>query len=40
MNLLPMQAGDVLATFADVDDLTRDVGFTPTTSIEDESGDS
>jgi UDP-glucuronate 4-epimerase len=32
--LLPMQAGDVLATFADVDDLMRDVGFRPSTSIE------
>ena len=33
-NLLPMQPGDVLATFADVDDLTRDVGFSPSTPIE------
>lgn len=33
-NFLPMQAGDVLATFADVDDLTRDVGFKPSTTIE------
>ena len=33
-NLLPMQAGDVVATFADVDDLARDVGFKPSTSIE------
>jgi UDP-glucuronate 4-epimerase len=33
-NFLPMQAGDVLATYADVDDLTRDVGFKPATSIE------
>jgi UDP-glucuronate 4-epimerase len=33
--LLPMQPGDVLATFADIDDLTRDVGFRPQTSIED-----
>ncbi|RPI85545.1 MAG: NAD-dependent epimerase [Planctomycetaceae bacterium] len=33
-NLLPMQAGDVLATFADVDDLARDVGFRPSTPIE------
>ncbi|MGH7992517.1 MAG: NAD-dependent epimerase [Limisphaerales bacterium] len=31
---LPMQPGDVPATFADVDDLTRDVGFKPSTSIE------
>jgi len=34
-NYLPMQAGDVPATYADVDDLIRDVGFKPTTRIED-----
>ena len=34
-NLLPLQPGDVPATYADVDDLTRDVGFKPATSIED-----
>ena len=34
-NLLPMQPGDVKATFADIDDLARDVGFRPRTSIED-----
>jgi UDP-glucuronate 4-epimerase len=33
-NLLPMQPGDVLATCADVSDLTRDVGFNPATPIE------
>jgi UDP-glucuronate 4-epimerase len=33
-NLLPMQPGDVPATAADIDDLFRDVGFRPTTSIE------
>lgn len=33
-NMLPMQAGDVLATYADVDDLTRDVGYQPSTTIE------
>jgi UDP-glucuronate 4-epimerase len=33
-NLLPMQPGDVPATYADVDDLTRDVGFKPSTPIE------
>ncbi len=33
-NLLPMQAGDVAATYADVDDLERDVGFKPQTSVE------
>ena len=32
--LLPMQSGDVLATYADVDDLVREVGFRPATSIE------
>jgi UDP-glucuronate 4-epimerase len=32
--LLPMQPGDVPATFADVDALVRDVGFRPTTPIE------
>ncbi len=32
--MLPLQAGDVPATWADVDDLTRDVGFRPSTSIE------
>lgn len=31
---LPMQPGDVPITFADVDDLMRDVGFRPTTPIE------
>ncbi len=33
--LLPMQPGDVQATYADATALTRDVGFTPSTSIED-----
>lgn len=33
-NYLPMQPGDVPATCADVDDLSRDVGFRPATSIE------
>ncbi len=32
-NLLPMQLGDVPETFADVDDLIRDVGYKPTTPI-------
>ena len=30
---MPMQAGDVLATYADVDDLSRDVGFEPRTPL-------
>jgi UDP-glucuronate 4-epimerase len=33
--MLPMQPGDVVETFADIGDLTRDTGFTPQTSIED-----
>jgi len=33
--LRPMQPGDVLATYADISELTRDVGFKPSTSIED-----
>lgn len=33
-NFLPMQPGDVPATYADVDDLMRDVGFKPSTPIE------
>jgi UDP-glucuronate 4-epimerase len=33
-NFLPLQDGDVPETFADVDDLMRDVGFKPNTSIE------
>jgi UDP-glucuronate 4-epimerase len=33
-NYLPMQLGDVLATYADVDDLMQDVGFKPETTIE------
>jgi UDP-glucuronate 4-epimerase len=33
-NLLPIQPGDVPATYADVDDLTRDTGFRPETSLE------
>jgi UDP-glucuronate 4-epimerase len=33
-NLLPLQPGDVPETYADVDDLTRDVGYKPDTPIE------
>lgn len=32
--LMPLQPGDVPATYADIDDLTNDVGFKPTTPIE------
>jgi len=34
MNMLPLQAGDVPDTWADIDDLTRDVGYTPATPVE------
>ena len=34
-NMLPMQPGDVEATYADVSDLERDIGFRPATCIED-----
>ncbi|MBU1211627.1 MAG: NAD-dependent epimerase [Alphaproteobacteria bacterium] len=33
-NFLPMQPGDVLATYADVEQLKADVGFEPATPIE------
>lgn len=32
--LLPMQPGDVPITYADVDDLIREVGFKPSTPIQ------
>jgi UDP-glucuronate 4-epimerase len=38
VNLLPLQPGDVPATYAEIDDLIRDVGFTPRTSIEEGVG--
>ncbi len=34
-NLLPMQPGDVPITYADIDELTTDIGFKPSISIED-----
>lgn len=34
-NMLPMQPGDVPATYANIDALQRDVGFSPSTPIED-----
>ena len=34
MNMLPLQAGDVPDTWADIEDLKRDVGYTPVTPIE------
>jgi UDP-glucuronate 4-epimerase len=37
-NFLPMQPGDVVATYADVEDLKRDVGFQPRTPLADGIG--
>ena len=37
-DLLPLQAGDVPETYANVDDLINDVGFKPETSIEEGIG--
>ncbi len=34
MELLDLQPGDVVSTYADVDDLMKDVGFKPETSLE------
>lgn len=34
LNLLPMQPGDVPATYADIEALTRDTGYVPSTPIE------
>ena len=34
LNLLEMQPGDVLKSWADVDDLVRDVDFAPNTPVE------
>jgi UDP-glucuronate 4-epimerase len=33
-NMLPMQDGDVVATYADIEELTRAVGFRPSTSLK------
>lgn len=33
-NLLPLQAGDVPSTYADVDDLVRDLGYKPQTPVQ------
>lgn len=33
-NLLPMQPGEVLATYADIEESTKELGFHPKTSIE------
>jgi len=34
-NMLPMQPGDVQATYANIDELVRDVGYRPATTVED-----
>jgi UDP-glucuronate 4-epimerase len=34
LDMKPMQQGDVLETYADIDASTRDLGYRPTTSIE------
>lgn len=34
LNMMPMQPGDVYATYADTDDLAADIGFKPSTSLE------
>jgi UDP-glucuronate 4-epimerase len=36
--MLPMQPGDVPATYADIEDLARDVAFSPATAIEEGIG--
>ncbi|MBR1214305.1 NAD-dependent epimerase [Bradyrhizobium sp. JYMT SZCCT0180] len=36
--LLPMQPGDVPATYADIEDLASDIGFRPSTTIEEGVG--
>ncbi len=33
-NLLPMQPGDIVATYADIEDLKCDIGFEPITQLE------
>jgi UDP-glucuronate 4-epimerase len=38
LNLLPLQPGDVPDTFANVDNLMRDTGFKPNTSVEEGVG--
>jgi nucleoside-diphosphate-sugar epimerase len=38
LNLLPLQLGDVPDTFANVDNLMRDTGFKPATTVEEGVG--
>ncbi|MDA7946918.1 MAG: NAD-dependent epimerase [Hyphomicrobiaceae bacterium] len=37
-NFLPIQAGDVAETFADIDDLARDIGYRPKVDVEEGIG--
>ena len=34
LKLLPMQPGDVLETFADIEHTTEELGFSPKTNLE------
>ena len=34
IEMLPMQPGDVPATYADISAISRDLGYAPTTSID------
>jgi UDP-glucuronate 4-epimerase len=34
MEMLPMQAGDVQRTYADIDAIQRDLGYQPSTTID------
>ena len=34
IDLQPMQAGDVVQTYANIDESERDLGYAPTTSID------
>ncbi len=34
-NMLPLQPGDVIATYADIEELVTDVGYKPSTTLED-----
>jgi UDP-glucuronate 4-epimerase len=36
--MLPMQPGDVRATYADIEDVAHDIGFWPATTIGDGIG--
>lgn len=38
LEFMPMQPGDVEATYADIEDLSRDVGFAPSTSLDEGIG--